>query len=122
MAKLSSLPTLNAQNEVHHNSGKKRNGKDGRTESVVDTALPTAANTLCSPVECNEGVDHGAHGDDGEEGGGDAADAVAEVQEADGQTAEDDSEIEPGEEGALVGEENFGLDASGERNSLAWAC
>lgn len=73
-------------------------------------------------MECDEGVDHGAHGDDGEEGGGDAADAIAEVQEADGKTTQDDGEVKPREKGSLIGEEDFGLDTGGEGNSLAYAC
>lgn len=116
------LAVLDAENEVHHHSRKKRNGQDGGTESVIDAALPAASDTLCSPMECDEGVDHGAHGDDGEEGGGDATDTVTEVEEADGETAQDDGEVEPGEEGTLVGEEDFGLDAGGQGNSLAYDC
>lgn len=73
-------------------------------------------------MECDEGVDHGAHGDDGEEGGRDAADAIAEVQEADGKTTQDDGEVKPREKGSLIGEEDFGLDTGGEGNSLAYAC
>jgi hypothetical protein len=64
-------------------------------------------------------VDHGAHGHQGKEAGGDATDGVAEVEEADGETAEDDGEVEPGEEGALVGEEDFGFDAGGEGDALS---
>lgn len=71
-------------------------------------------------MEGDDGVDHGGHGDDGEEGGGDAADAVAEVEEADGEAAQDDGEVEPGEECALVGEEDFGFDAGGEGDAFAW--
>ena len=71
-------------------------------------------------MEGNEGVGHGGHGDEGEEPGGDLADLVAEVEEADGQAAEDDGEVEPGEERALVGEEDFGLDAGGEGDAFAW--
>lgn len=67
----------------------------------------------------HQGVDHGAHGDEGEEAGGDATDGVAEVEEADGETAEDDGEVEPGEEGALIGEEDFGFDAGGEGDALS---
>lgn len=70
-------------------------------------------------MEGNEGVGHGGHGDEGEEPSGDLTDLVAEVEEADGEAAEDDGEVEPGEEGALVGEEDFGLDARGERDALA---
>ena len=41
------------------------------------------------------------------------ADIVAEVEQADGEPAEYDGKIEPGEESPLVGEEDFGLDAYG---------
>jgi len=71
-------------------------------------------------VESDESVDHGGQGDEREEAGADLADAVAEVEQADGQAAEDDGEVEPGEEGALVGEEDFGLDAGGEGDAFAW--
>jgi hypothetical protein len=70
-------------------------------------------------VKRGERVDHGAHGDQGKEAGGDAANGVAEVEKADGEPAEDDGEVEPGEEGALVGEEDFWFDAGGEGDALA---
>ena len=65
-------------------------------------------------------VYHGAHGHDREQGGGDASDGVAKVEEADGKAAEDDGEVEPGEKGALVGEEDFGFNAGGEGDALPW--
>lgn len=71
-------------------------------------------------MEGNQRIRHGGHGNEGEQAGGDLADLVAEVEQADGETAEDDGEVEPAEEGALVGEEDFGLDARGERDALAW--
>jgi hypothetical protein len=46
-------------------------------------------------VERHEGVDHGRQRDEREEAGADLADAVAEVEQADGQAAEDDGEVEP---------------------------
>jgi len=46
-------------------------------------------------VECEEGVDHGHHSNEREEAGADLADAVAEVEEPDCQSAEDDGEVEP---------------------------
>jgi hypothetical protein len=71
-------------------------------------------------MESDEGVDHGTHGDEGEEAGRDAADSIAEVEEADGEASEDDGEVEPGDKGALVGEEDFGLHAGGESDALPW--
>ncbi len=71
-------------------------------------------------MERHERIDHAAHGDNGEEPRADAGrGVVAKVEQADGQAAEDDGEVEPGEEGAFVGEEDFGLDARGERDALA---
>jgi hypothetical protein len=71
-------------------------------------------------MKCDEGVDHGTHGDEGEEASGDATNGIAEVEEADRQASEDDGEIEPGEKGALIGEEDFGLHAGGQGDSLPW--
>ncbi len=65
-------------------------------------------------------IDHSAHGDKSEEAGRDATDGITEVEEADGEAAEDHCEVEPGEEGALVGEEHFGFDAGGEGDALPW--
>ena len=70
-------------------------------------------------MECVQGIHHGHHGHNGEQARRDLADLVAEVEQADGQAAEDNGEVEPREEGALVGEEDFGLDARGERDALA---
>ena len=67
----------------------------------------------------HERIDHAPHRYDGEEAGADAGSGVrAKVEQTDGEAAEDDCEVEPGEEGALVGEEDFGLDAGGEGNAF----
>ncbi len=71
-------------------------------------------------MESNKRIDHTPHRDHREEPGTDQARRVAaEVQQADGEAAEDDGEVEPGEEGAFVCEEDFGFDAGGERDSFA---
>lgn len=67
-----------------------------------------------------EGVYHGRHGHAREEEGRDEGGPVAKVEHAHGQRAEDDGEVQPREEGPLVGEEDLGLDARGERNALAY--
>lgn len=69
-------------------------------------------------MKCGQGVDHSRHRDKGEQTSGDAPHTVAEVEQADGQAAEDDGEAEPGEKGAFVGEEDFGFDAGGEGDSF----
>jgi hypothetical protein len=70
-------------------------------------------------MERKQRVNHSHHGDDGEQAGADFPNLVAKVEQPDGEAAEDDGEVEPGEEGALVGEEDFGLDAGGEGDALA---
>ena len=114
------LGVLNAQDEVDHDSGQQGNGQNSRAEAVVEAALTTTPDTLGTPVECNDRINHGGHGDDGEQGGGDAANAVTEVQQTNGQAAQDDGEVQPREKGSLVGEEDLGLDTGGQSNPLTW--
>ena len=71
-------------------------------------------------MERHKRIDHAPHRHDGEETGADAGSGVgAKVEQADGEAAEDDGEVEPGEKGALVSEEDFGLDAGGEGDAFA---
>lgn len=65
-------------------------------------------------------IDHRRHRHDREQARADSADAVAEVQQPDRQRPEDDGEVQPGEEGPFVGEEDFRLDAGGERDAFSW--
>ena len=108
------------QHKIHHHSSQKRNRQHRRPEPIIEPALAPHANTLGAPMERDQRVYHGGHGDEGEQPGGNLADAVAEVEKADGQPAQDHGEVQPGEEGALVGEEDFWLDARGERDAFAW--
>lgn len=70
-------------------------------------------------MKCHQRVDHSPHSDEGEEPRRDTADGISKVEKTDSQSAEDDGEVEPGEEGALVGEEDFGFDACGEGDALS---
>ena len=71
-------------------------------------------------MERDQRIDHAAHRDECEEPGADAGRGVgAKVEQTDGEAAENDGEVEPGEEGALVGEEDFGLDARGQGDAFA---
>lgn len=116
----SHLRPRNPQHEIHNHCHRQRNRQHRRAEPVIEPTLPSHPYALRTPVECDQGVDHGHQSYDREEAGGDLTHAVAEVQQADGQTAEDDGEVEPGEEGTFVGEEDFRLDAGGEGDTLAW--
>lgn len=115
-------PTLllhHTKNEVHHNSSKQRDSQDGRPESIINPALASFPNALGPPMECNKGIYHSGHGNDSEEAGRDASDTISEVEQTHCQSAEDDSEVEPGKEGSLVGEEDLGLYAGREGNPFA---
>lgn len=46
-------------------------------------------------MESDERVNHNGHGDEGEHSCTDFANLVAEIEQTDGQTAKDDSEMEP---------------------------
>jgi hypothetical protein len=116
LASSSSYP----QHKVDNNSKQQRNSQHRRAKTVVKSTLSSHANALCAPVECYESVDHRHQSNECEESSADLSDAVAEVEEADGKAAEDDGEVEPWEEGALVGEEDFGLNAGREGDALAW--
>jgi hypothetical protein len=89
------LSITNPQNKVNNNGRQKSQGQNSRSKAVIDPALSTTPDTLSAPVEGDECIDHGRHGDDGEEGGGDTADAITEIEEPDGETAQDDGEVEP---------------------------
>ena len=72
-------------------------------------------------MERHQRIAHGAHSDDCENGRADeAGGVVAEVQETDGEGAEDDGEVQPREEGAFVGKEDFGFHTRGERDTFTW--
>lgn len=71
-------------------------------------------------MECYKRIDHASHCYNREEPGADAGSGIgAEVQQTDRETTEDDGEVEPGEKGALIGEEDFGLDSGGEGYAFA---
>lgn len=83
------------QNKVDNDRKQQSNGQNGRTKAIVESTLPSHANALCAPVECDERVDHGHQGDECEESSADLSDAVTEVKKTNGEAAEDDGEVEP---------------------------
>lgn len=70
-------------------------------------------------MKCHQRIYHSCHSNKRKQPSRDTANAVAEVQKADGEAAENDGEIEPGEEGALISEEDFWFDAGGKGDSFA---
>lgn len=72
-------------------------------------------------MECHQSIAHGPHSDDCEYSRAyETRVIVGEVEEADREGAEDDGEVEPGEEGTFVGEEDFGFNAGGEGDAFPW--
>ena len=112
--------THDPQNKINHNRRQKRQRKHRRPKPIVEASLATHPDTLSSPVECDQCVEHSGECDQCEETGRDLSDFVAEVEKTYCEAAEDDGEVEPGKEGTLVGEEDFGLDAGGEGDTLAF--
>ncbi len=84
-----------SKNEIYHNRCQQGQRQHGGSDSVIETALASDPDTLCSPVEGGQRIYHGRHGDKCEQPSRYAADLVAKVEEADGQTAQDDGEVEP---------------------------
>lgn len=87
--------TSNPQHEIDNHSSQQSHSQDARSESIIESTLSSLPYTLRPPVESDQRIYHRSHGDEGEEAGRDATNGVTEVKEADGQTAEDDGEIEP---------------------------
>jgi len=70
-------------------------------------------------MKCHQRIYHSRHGNKRKQTSRNTANTVAEVQKADGEAAEDDGEIKPGEKSALIGEEDFWFDAGGKGDSFA---
>lgn len=85
----------NPEDEVDNDGQQQDDGQESGTESVIETSLPPHSYRLCSPVVCDQGVDHGQHGHAGKEEGGDERHSVAKVKHSDGQGTEDDGKVEP---------------------------
>lgn len=83
------------QHKVDNDGCEQRNGEDGGTQPVVEAALAPKPYAPRAPVEGKQSVEHGHHGHEGKETGGNLSNLVAKVKEADCETAEDDSKVEP---------------------------
>lgn len=71
-------------------------------------------------MERDQRIQHGSKCHKCEQAGGDLADCVSEIEEANGQAAENDGEVQPAQKCTLIGEENFGLDAGWEGDAFAY--
>jgi hypothetical protein len=70
-------------------------------------------------VKGKQCVYHGSHGNDSEDASADLTDSIAKVEQTNGETAENDGEVEPAEKGTFIGKEDLGLDTGWKGNSLA---
>lgn len=107
------------ESKVDQNRGQDKHTKHRRTKAIVIRTRQTLADPVSAPVECCQRIDHDHHGHEREHAGRDAADTIAKVEQANAESSQQDCEVEPGQKGALVGEEDFGLDADGEGDALA---
>lgn len=86
---------VEAENKVDDDGQEEHDGKDGGAETVVIGAGATVSDGACSPVVCQERVDHDGHSDKGEHGSRNAADPVTKVEQTRSQSREGDGEVEP---------------------------
>lgn len=73
-------------------------------------------------MERSQSIHHNDQSHKRENPGRDTTNTITKVQETDGERSEEDCKVEPGEEGALVGEKDFGFDADGEGDALSGGC
>ena len=85
----------NPQYEINNNSGKQRNREYRRAQPIVKPALSPHSYALRPPMERKQRIQHGSHSDEREQACTDLTDFIAEIEEANGETTQDDSEVEP---------------------------
>lgn len=107
------------ESKVDQNRGQDEHTQHSGTKAIVIGARQTLADPVRAPMERCQCINHDHHGHKREYTGRDAADTVAKVEQANTECSQEDCEVEPGQEGALVGEKDFGLDADGKSDALA---
>jgi hypothetical protein len=70
--------------EIDDDSGQQGDRQHRWPVTVIESALTTPSDTARAPVEGDECIYHGRHGDNGKEAGGDASDPIAKVEQANG--------------------------------------
>jgi len=70
--------------EIDDDSGQQCHRQHRWPVTVIESALTTPSDTARAPMEGDERVYHGRHGDNGKEAGGDAPDPIAKVEQANG--------------------------------------
>jgi hypothetical protein len=108
------------QSKIDQDSSQDKHTQHRGSKAIIIRTRQSLTNSIRSPVEGRQGIDHHHHGDECEHSGRDTTDPVSKVEEANGEGSEEDGKVEPREEGTFVGEEDLGLDSHGERNTFAW--
>lgn len=102
------------QPEIHRHGDQQPKAQHRRAEPIVVPRRPPLAHHLHPPQIEHQAVDERQARDDGEPPRRRERDCVVpEVHERGRDRAEDDGELQPGEEGALGREVDFGLDPHG---------
>jgi len=84
-----------AEDEVDDDGDQESNAENRGADSVVIWAAAASTNVICTPVVCPESIRHDGDSDHREHGSTDLSDLVTEVEKTDGQTTEDDGEVQP---------------------------
>jgi hypothetical protein len=87
--------TRQPQDEVHNDSREQCYRQHRRPEPIVEPSLPSLPYASGAPMEREQRIYHGSNSHECEQAGADPADQIAEVEEPDGEAAEDDGEVEP---------------------------
>ena len=117
---MSEISLLHSENEVDHHGRQQRQGQNGRPKAIVNACLSSFSDALRPPMESDQGIDHGRHCNEGKQGSRNATDSVTKVQKSNRQSTQNNREIQPGEKGTLIREEDLGLYTGWESNSFAW--
>lgn len=107
------------QHKVYHDCSQQQHGQRGWAKPIVKASLSPDPDRTRTPMIRSECIYERANGDAGETEGGDLGGTVSKVKHAHGEGANDDGEVEPGEECTLVCEVNLGLDTRGKGDALA---
>ena len=108
---------VNPQRKGNRHGGQQAQTQHRGPQPIVIADRSTGGDHAHAPHVQAQAVQEAGAGHGGEGPGREVRDGVAKVQERGRDAAEDDAEFEPGEEGALGGEVDFGFDPDGDVDS-----
>jgi len=92
---LSGIRYRKSQDKVDNDSSQQGQSQESGTVSIIKASLSPLPYTLGPPMEGEQGIEHGGHGDDSEYAGRDLTYTVTKVEKTDCKTAQDDGKVEP---------------------------